>query len=469
MALGFTPKFEQSYNIDGLPPQHYLVIAIEAAKNLKWDISYLSKHGFVAYIGGGIFSTSEELTVIIRDNTVNITSKTISQQMADWGKNKKHVEAFSAEFGIIQASSTNEQLDEKFDNLSPTLPADEDDELIAPPPTAKENFKSFLSLFLPRTGYFITPIIININLIIFVLMVVSGVSFINPTTGDLLAWGANFRAATLAGGWWRLLSSIFLHGGIFHLFLNMYALLYIGLLLEPFLGRTRFLTAYLLTGILASLTSVYWHPLTVSVGASGAIFGMYGVFLAMLTTNFIDKSVRKALLTSIGIFVVMNLANGVKAGIDNAAHIGGLVSGLIMGYLYYPGLKKPQVINIKYITVALITLATFTVTFVVLHQIPNDIAQYEAKMNDFMKKEDAALEVFRNNGNDNKRILSQLSTGLIQWNENLQIINDLDKLELPAEIKDRDLKLKRYCQLRIKSYELIYKAVSENNNQYRLK
>ena len=68
----------------------------------------------------------------------------------------------------------------------------------------------------------------------------------------------------------------------------------------------------------------------------------------MLTTNFIDAAARKALLTSIGVFVVYNLANGMKPGIDNAAHIGGLVSGFIIGYLYYPSLKNPDAMDIKF-------------------------------------------------------------------------------------------------------------------------
>jgi rhomboid protease GluP len=110
-------------------------------------------------------------------------------------------------------------------------------------------------------------------------------------------------------------------------------LLYIGLLLEPYLGKTRFLTAYLISGIAASMTSLWWNDLTISAGASGAIFGMYGVFLALLSTNLLDKSVKKVLFTSIAVFAGYNILNGLKSnsGIDNAAHIGGLISGLIIG------------------------------------------------------------------------------------------------------------------------------------------
>ena len=123
-----------------------------------------------------------------------------------------------------------------------------------------------------------------------------------------------------------MITNCFLHIGILHLAFKMYALIFIGVLLEPYLGKLRFAVAYLLTGVFASVASLYWHDHTVSAGASGAIFGMYGVFLAMLTTNLIPKSVRKGLLASIGLFVAYNLLYGLKGwGIDaNAAHIGGL-------------------------------------------------------------------------------------------------------------------------------------------------
>ena len=80
---------------------------------------------------------------------------------------------------------------------------------------------------------------------------------------------------------------------------------------------------------------------------------MYGVFLAMLTTNIVDKAVRQNLLASIGIFVMYNLLNGLKGGIDNAAHIGGLISGLIIGFAFLPSLKQSQNQALQYGTIAL--------------------------------------------------------------------------------------------------------------------
>ena len=278
MAFGFTPKYEQSLDLNGLDPEHYLVIALDAVKQLDWSINYTSKSGLVAVIGGGVFSTAEEFKLIIQDGTVSITSKTLSSGMYDWGKNKAHVEDFLKAFDDIQNAISESEIEKKVSEVIPPLREQEEDMLTAPPETVQQKLQSFFSFFTPREGYYITPIIIDINLLVFIFMAFSGISLLEPSTKDLIAWGANLRGITLSGQWWRLLTNTFLHIGVLHILMNMYALLYIGILLEPYLGKFRFASAYLFTGILASLASIYWHPMTVSAGASGAIFGMYGVF-----------------------------------------------------------------------------------------------------------------------------------------------------------------------------------------------
>jgi membrane associated rhomboid family serine protease len=172
-------------------------------------------------------------------------------------------------------------------------------------------------------------------------MVFSGLGFISFKPVDLLAWGANFKPVTTNGAWWRLLTSTFLHDGLMHLLANMVGLLFVGIFLEPLLGKTKYAIVYLTTGILASVASLYFHKPTVSIGASGAIFGLYGVFLALLLTKVFPKDFSKAFLTSTLIFIGYNLLMGFAgAGIDNAAHIGGLASGFIIGLILYPQLKQ---------------------------------------------------------------------------------------------------------------------------------
>ena len=207
--------------------------------------------------------------------------------------------------------------------------------------TKETNLKEAVGFFLPREGFYITPIIMNLNILIFIIMVFSGLGFISFKPVDLLAWGANFKPVTTNGQWWRLLTSTFLHGGLMHLIANMYGLLFVGIFLEPRLGKAKYAIVYIATGIIASVASLYFHAPTVSIGASGAIFGLYGVFLALLLTKIFPKDLSKVFLTSTLIFIGYNLLMGFAgAGIDNAAHIGGLASGFIIGLILYPQLKR---------------------------------------------------------------------------------------------------------------------------------
>jgi rhomboid protease GluP len=128
------------------------------------------------------------------------------------------------------------------------------------------------------------------------------------------------------------------------------------------LGKERFLTAYLVSGITASLLSMYVHPQVTSAGASGAIFGMYGVFLAMLTTNLTEKKMRSAALPSMALYILYQLAMGMKDGIDNAGHIGGLLGGILIGYIMHLSLKNPRSAHIKYNTLAGLAIGVVVLT-----------------------------------------------------------------------------------------------------------
>lgn len=207
-------------------------------------------------------------------------------------------------------------------------------------PTEDKDLKEFIEFIKLREGFFITPILIYINVAIFLMMFFSGLGFISFNGLDLLNWGANYQPYTTNGEWWRLITSVFLHGGFIHLASNIFGLLFVGIFLEPKLGKTKYLTIYLITGAFASLTSIWWHDATISIGASGAIFGLYGLFLSLLLTKVFSPDISKVFLITTLIFIGFNVVMGLMGGIDNAAHIGGLVSGFVIGLLMSRSLKE---------------------------------------------------------------------------------------------------------------------------------
>ena len=177
--------------------------------------------------------------------------------------------------------------------------------LPAPPPplpAEPETWAELVSqllrgLFIPSRRFLATPLLIDLNLLVFGLMVLSGVSASDPTGHQLVRWGSNVSSLTLPGQPWRLLSSLFVHAGLAHLLLNMFSLWLLGLLIEDRAGPLRLLLVYLASGVGGGLASLAWHTEGInSVGASGAIFGLYGFLLTLLISKrlVLDKSDRRA-------------------------------------------------------------------------------------------------------------------------------------------------------------------------------
>ena len=308
MAVGFPPKYSEEINHVDLNEKQFMALALEAIKSLKWNVGRISKNKIIAYKSMSLASWGEEIIVDIEEHSATISSKCSSLQFIDWGRNRKNVEEFIEVCSPLAETISGNALTNKVQEMISSFPECADSQIKE---THDEKSSGFLSLFKFRKGFLITPLIIYINISIFIIMTLKGVDMFLPSPESVLKFGANFRPLTLQGEWWRLLSSCFIHFGIMHLLMNLYALLFIGLLLEPLLGSARFSVAYLLTGLTGSISSLYWHEMTVSAGASGAIFGLYGVFLAMLTTRLIDEAKRKSLLMSIGIFVFYNLMNDI--------------------------------------------------------------------------------------------------------------------------------------------------------------
>jgi rhomboid protease GluP len=149
-------------------------------------------------------------------------------------------------------------------------------------------------------------------------------------------FGANYGPYTLSGDWWRLFTYMFLHAEAMHIFFNMWCLWDLGRLCESLYGRWTFAAIYVITGISGGLASIAWNPGVLSVGASGAVFGLAGALIASfyLGEFSLPRAAISGTLRSLVIFAVFNLGFGqLFGGIDNACHIGGLVSGLALGAL----------------------------------------------------------------------------------------------------------------------------------------
>lgn len=189
-----------------------------------------------------------------------------------------------------------------------------------------------------RETSIITLILIGINILVFLMTAYFSNSIFDINNQVLVDFGAKYNPYIESGQYYRLLTCMFLHGGVIHIALNMYGLYSIGPLVERLYGRGKYLVIYFVTGIIASISS-YVFSIGLSVGASGAIFGLLGSVLAYAfkERNNIGKDFFKSVLS----VLVANLIIGLSiANIDNFAHIGGAVSGVILGEIFLNFFRK---------------------------------------------------------------------------------------------------------------------------------
>ena len=201
------------------------------------------------------------------------------------------------------------------------------------PPEAAGEYRFLHALFTRSNPY--TMIIVGINVGVFVLMCLAG--GLSATSVDpqvLRGFGAKDNSLIAEHHeYWRLITSIFIHIGFIHLLLNNYALWIIGREIEQIYGSARFVSLYLITGIIGSLASYVFNPGAVSAGASGSIFGLFGVMAAFAfryrkeIPQALTRDIRRRVLP----VIALNLVFGFSVRIvDNAAHVGGLLAGVAL-------------------------------------------------------------------------------------------------------------------------------------------
>lgn len=329
-----------------------------------------------------------------------------------------------------------------------------------------QRFPRWLETFIPTKEVAVTPILISANVIVWLIMIATGVSPFMPTVDDVLKWGANSSEAIGDGQYWRLWTSNYLHYGLLHLAVNMLSLNNVGRLLERFIGKWRFALLYTITGIFASSVSIWWNKYSVGVGASGAILGIVGVLTAILTTNLIDKSVRWQMLRSIGFSILLMLLIGLNANIDNAAHLGGLLAGAIGGYFIYPELKShyyQRKNNYVGLMASVLVISGGSVFFVMKADADTGRTVQQI-MEDFSQHEQVALTGFESHQfstpeSIEKNVITVYERGLKQLDTIMQMpLNDM-------AIKQMD-RTRTYMNSRITYFRYVAKASQQEGSPF---
>ncbi len=197
---------------------------------------------------------------------------------------------------------------------------------------AERQFEEQLAALAPRPH--LTHALIALNVLAWLATLVLGGNPLQTPTDVLFNLGGNAAFEVQQGEWWRLLSATFLHAGVLHLAVNMIGLYAAGVTVERIYGPVAYLLIYLGAGLLGSALSLSFAAQhAIGVGASGAVFGVAGAWLVAIRQyrGRMPETLSKRLLTQIGLFVLYSLVQGLtKPGVDNAAHVGGLIGGCLL-------------------------------------------------------------------------------------------------------------------------------------------
>ena len=205
--------------------------------------------------------------------------------------------------------------------------------------------------------YRITYGIIALNSIVYLVSAVLSGSIVDMDMRVLVDMGALYGPLTVGNGeWWRLFTAMFLHGGMTHILMNMVSLYIIGRGMEMYFDTKSYLSIYLFSGLIGGLASLYIHPQSVGIGASGAIFGVFGALAGFFIAHRKHLGAHtKAFMKEFTVIVVINLVFGLSIpAVDVSAHIAGLLVGFVGGFLLS---KDPKFIGIYSGLMVLLMLA----------------------------------------------------------------------------------------------------------------
>ena len=182
----------------------------------------------------------------------------------------------------------------------------------------------------------ITNTLILLNVVAYIATALFSANLAEMDTRVLVAFGALYGPLVFVyDEWWRLLSAMFLHGGMTHLLMNMFSLYIVGRPAEIYFEKRAFLAIYFSSGLIGAVASLTIHPESVGIGASGAIFGLFGALAGFFLVHRERIGAQsKLFMKNFGVIIALNVLLGLSIpSIDMSAHIGGLVAGVIGGMM----------------------------------------------------------------------------------------------------------------------------------------
>ncbi len=458
-------------SVEGLDKESILSVCFSIFQQFSWKPLQAGENNLLAVTAPEWNKKPQHITITVTEGLLTISSEFAGEELMDVvGRNSRNVDQFLAAFQATKNSlppqkhQNNIQAINDLRAQAPTAPIlyKAQEPQVVEPVEEKAVLKNDSGI--PYATY----ALIALNIIVFFLMALNGAGIL-LTDGQIhMRWGSNYGPLTMGGEWWRLFTSQFIHFGLLHLALNMYCLYRAGAYIEPLVGRARFITAYLCTGVLAGIASIWWyHPAVNSAGAGGSVCGIYGLFFVFLGAGILPASLAQRLRGSMAFFVLINLAIAVIWKIDIAAPLGGLLSGSLIGCLFVWDIRKEKQEQIAPWILPLCIGCTVIATlfFLQSYRFPKDppivahkkatVFKYadEDKFNSayqqFITLGQKGLDVYNDNTiTEAQRVTDLRSISFTEWDSAEDIAREMKGYQVSPKMKQLAATLEQYAQLR---------------------
>jgi rhomboid protease GluP len=462
MAFGWKTQFEKRVPAEGLNNWEIFSIVQQACKELEWEYLVVDENKFTATTPTHWTLSEEIIKISVENNEIIFRSRSESLELYEAGRNQKNIEELLLpKFIKIKAGWKSELLQRAANTLR-------DDTLKQ---LKSGNRVTGEKVTFGTKDHGMTFFLIAVNMLVFIAMVIRGVNLVEPEANDIIKWGGNVKFNVTGGEWWRLVTNLFVHIGILPLLVNLVGLYFVGLMVESILGKLKFLIAYLTVGVLASLISIVWTPQGVAAGSTGAIFGMYGVLIAFVTTPYVNKKFSPLWLVGAVAYVAFNIVVSFRGGNDNASLLGGFIAGLITGYLFYFFHFNRELARAggTRISIEVLLLTTLIVYFYLRVNGRNDSLRFQRevmKLNQIEVKAMAQMQHLQSAQSNNDAVSVIRDSALPQWRHFQEEISKTGAYSLSSEYKRKRKLLNEYAGLRVRQTELMYKSIAESTDKY---
>lgn len=463
MAFGFPAQEVRYLPQSGGSNALNRYLAFRVCRELRWPLIAITETSVTATTLNYAGSWNETFTLECLEGEIALRSASNGNQLYDAGRNGKNIDLFINAFNSLKKKSATITLEEAYLEASLQEQAALIAQRLKPTPVIKQ-FYTPLSILIPAPGYTFTPALIGLNVLLWIIMVANGVSPWHANPEQLVHWGANFTLRTLDGEWWRLGTALFLHANLFHLLSNALGMALVGLWLEPFLGKKRMAALYLSSGLVASSCSLFWNENIVCIGASGAVFGLFGFLCTALVFRSITHRMNASTWIAISVLVGLNLIGSFEEGIDAAAHLGGFGAGMLWG-LGFHLLPTNQTIQQSVLAVVFTLIVIGGNAYTLTSQQPRlQLFHYWMALEEFADNESIALDSYHYEGDSRDEYLEQLKeTGLVYWRKNKALLQRLDNPNLPPKVSRLHQKYLRFCELHEQRIQEIIDQLQEKN------